>query len=221
MWPRPQQPGHPSATSGNSENALAFSRKATASVIAHATDRVAGRAAQGGRGRSRRAAHGLFPVFMSPILRQRRRSGFEPERSSAAKLSPSRNGRSSPRPRPRSSKWACALPPAATRLRALVRERQDLAAFWRDRDKALVEALSKPEGQRNADAHRMKSASRSPTSEAGSPPSPDPSGQRVSRICGAGEPEASHGGGRSESAASDEALVFWLDRREKRAMSLR
>jgi CHAT domain-containing protein len=35
-------------------------------------------------------------------------------------------------------------------LAALVRERQDLSTFWRDRDKALIEALSKPEGQRNA-----------------------------------------------------------------------
>ena len=35
-------------------------------------------------------------------------------------------------------------------LNALVRERQDLSAFWRNRDKALVEALSKPQGQINA-----------------------------------------------------------------------
>ena len=32
----------------------------------------------------------------------------------------------------------------------LVRERQDFTALWRVRDKALIEALSKPEGQRNA-----------------------------------------------------------------------
>ena len=35
-------------------------------------------------------------------------------------------------------------------LAVLVRERQDLTALWRVRDKALIEALSKPEGQRNA-----------------------------------------------------------------------
>jgi CHAT domain-containing protein len=35
-------------------------------------------------------------------------------------------------------------------LATLVRERQDLAAFWPKRDKALVEALAKPEGQRDA-----------------------------------------------------------------------
>src|SRR5208337_2746873 len=34
-------------------------------------------------------------------------------------------------------------------LAALVRERQDLSAIWHERDKALVVALSKPEGQRN------------------------------------------------------------------------
>ena len=31
----------------------------------------------------------------------------------------------------------------------LIRERQDLAAFRRERDKALVSAVSKPEGQRD------------------------------------------------------------------------
>jgi hypothetical protein len=30
------------------------------------------------------------------------------------------------------------------KLAALVRERQDLSAFWRDRDKAFIAALGKP-----------------------------------------------------------------------------
>jgi CHAT domain-containing protein len=34
-------------------------------------------------------------------------------------------------------------------LAALVRESQDLSALWRDRDKALVEALAQPQAQRN------------------------------------------------------------------------
>ena len=34
-------------------------------------------------------------------------------------------------------------------LASLVRERQDLAAAWRDRDKALLDAVSHPEGQQN------------------------------------------------------------------------
>ncbi len=33
-----------------------------------------------------------------------------------------------------------------------MRERQDLSAFWRDRDKALIAALSQPQGQQNATA---------------------------------------------------------------------
>src|SRR5260370_40226817 len=37
-------------------------------------------------------------------------------------------------------------------LAALVRERQDLSAFWRDHDKALLAALSKPQGQQNPTA---------------------------------------------------------------------
>jgi tetratricopeptide (TPR) repeat protein/CHAT domain-containing protein len=34
-------------------------------------------------------------------------------------------------------------------LTALIRERQDLSAAWRDKDKMLVDSLAKPEGQRN------------------------------------------------------------------------
>jgi hypothetical protein len=37
-------------------------------------------------------------------------------------------------------------------LAALVRERQDLSAFWRDRDKALLAALSTPQGQQSPTA---------------------------------------------------------------------
>jgi CHAT domain-containing protein/Tfp pilus assembly protein PilF len=54
------------------------------------------------------------------------------------------------------SSTAAALQQMALRFAAaggdlanLIREQQDLAAFWRDRDKALVEALSSPENQRN------------------------------------------------------------------------
>ena len=35
-------------------------------------------------------------------------------------------------------------------LGALVRNSQDLTSFWRERNKALIEALAKPDGQRNA-----------------------------------------------------------------------
>ena len=35
-------------------------------------------------------------------------------------------------------------------LAALVRERQDLSAFRRDRDKALLAAIAKPQGQQNS-----------------------------------------------------------------------
>jgi hypothetical protein len=37
-------------------------------------------------------------------------------------------------------------------LAALVRERQDLSAFWRERDKALLAGLSTPEGQQSPTA---------------------------------------------------------------------
>ena len=57
-------------------------------------------------------------------------------------------------------------------LADLVRESQDLAAAWREKDKALVAALSKPEGQQDRAAiesiaqgdrrHRKHGSRRSP-----------------------------------------------------------
>ena len=104
-----------SASSGNGENALAYSRKATAAVIAHAASETTGAQHKRG-GRSRRAARELLCSSCRQSCGGGAEADASPRRSSAAKLSTSRNGRSSPRPRPRSSKWACALPPAAMRL---------------------------------------------------------------------------------------------------------
>jgi hypothetical protein len=47
------------------------------------------------------------------------------------------------------SKWACALRPVPMRFQPSSARRQDLSALWRDRDNALLGAVSKAGGQRN------------------------------------------------------------------------
>ena len=84
-------------------------------------------------------------------------------------------------------------------LGTLIRESQDLSARWRDRNNALIEAVSKPEGQRNPAAIdtvrremadiETKLAANAARLEQGIP-----------RLCGARQSEAVEGRGRADAA---------------------
>jgi CHAT domain-containing protein/tetratricopeptide (TPR) repeat protein len=134
---------------GDSERALAYSRKATAAVIAHAATETTGAQRKEGTGGlvEQRADYFVRHVANLAARAQKR---LEPE----AQLG---------REALTMAQWAKQSAAAAAvqqmglrfaagndALAALVRERQDLSALWRDHDKALIEALSKPEGQHNA-----------------------------------------------------------------------
>jgi CHAT domain-containing protein/Tfp pilus assembly protein PilF len=129
-----------SAVAGNTAQALIFSRKASAAIIAgeqHAGTRSFGEErADYFRGHVANLAiaarEGIEPA---PALG---REGFDISQwalqSSAG-----------------AAVQAMALRFAAedSALALLVRQQQDLAAFWRERNKALIQALSKPQGQQN------------------------------------------------------------------------
>jgi tetratricopeptide (TPR) repeat protein len=140
-----------SASSGNSENALAYSRKATAGVIAHAAAETIGAQHKEGAGGlvEQRAGYFVRHVANLAAAAQER---IEPE----AKLG---------REALVMAQWAKQTAAAAAvqqmslrfaagtdALAALVRERQDLSAFWRDRDNALLATRSKPQGQQTPTA---------------------------------------------------------------------
>ena len=140
-----------SASSGNSENALAYSRKATASVIAHAATDTTGAQQKEGAGGLVEQRTDYFVGHVANLAAAAHER-LEP----AAKLS---------REALAMAQWAKQSAAAAAvqqmglrfaagtdALAALVRERQDLSAFWRDRDKALLAALAKPQGQQNPTA---------------------------------------------------------------------
>jgi CHAT domain-containing protein/Tfp pilus assembly protein PilF len=137
-----------SASSGNSENALSYSRKATASVIAHAATETTGARHKEGAGGLVEQRTDYFVRHVTNLAAEAR-TRIEPE----AKL-----GREALVMAQWAKQSAAAVAVQQMGLRfaagsdalgALVRQRQDLSALWRERDKALIEALSKPEGQRN------------------------------------------------------------------------
>jgi len=132
---------------GNSDNALAFSRKATAAVIAHAATQASG-AQQQEKSAGLVEQRADYFRFHVANLAAAARKGIEPDAALG------REGLEIAQWAAQSSA-AAALQQMATRsasggaLAGLVREKQDLAALWRDRDKRLIEALSKPETQQN------------------------------------------------------------------------
>ncbi len=138
-----------SASSGNSENALAYSRKATAAVIAHAAAEITGTQRNEGAGGLVEQRTGYFVRHLANLAIAARKR-LEPEATlgrEALAIAQWTN----------QSSAAAAVQQLGLRFAAnndalavLVRERQDFTALWRVRDKALIEALSKPEGQRNA-----------------------------------------------------------------------
>jgi CHAT domain-containing protein/Tfp pilus assembly protein PilF len=130
---------------GDPANAVAFSREATAAIIAHATLGDTG-------GRQPRESGGLIEqrggFFISHVasLAGAVRAGTDTSAAlgkEAFEIAQWAN----------QSSTAAAVQQLSPRfgaaddmLAGLVRQKQDLTAFWRERDKALVQALSKLEG---------------------------------------------------------------------------
>jgi CHAT domain-containing protein/tetratricopeptide (TPR) repeat protein len=132
---------------GKGADALAYSRKATAAVIAHAATETSGAHQEGASGLVEQRAD-LFVRHVASLAAAAQKR-LEPE----AKLG---------REALVMAQWAKHSAAAAAvqqmglrfaagtdALAVLVRERQDLSAFWHDRDKALLAALAKPQSQQN------------------------------------------------------------------------
>jgi CHAT domain-containing protein len=140
-----------SASSGNSENALAYSRKATASVIAHAaTETIRAQRQEGAGGLVEQRAD--FFVRHVANLAAAAQKGLEPEaqlgREALVMTQWAKQSATAAAVQQMGLRFAV----GSDALAALVRERQDLSAFSRERDKALLAALSKPQDQQNPTA---------------------------------------------------------------------
>jgi len=132
----------------NTEDALAYSRKATASVIAHASVESSGT-------QQTESTAGLVEqrtdYFVRDVtnLAAAVRKRIEPEadlgREALIMAQWAKQSAAAAAVQQMGLRFAA----GTDALAALVRERQDLSAFWRDRDKALLAALTKPQGQQD------------------------------------------------------------------------
>jgi tetratricopeptide (TPR) repeat protein len=129
---------------GESGSALAYSRKATAAVLAHRTAESTGSPQTGAAGGLRRNSY--FQRHVANLAGAARKES-EPAASLAHEALEVAQWASQ-------SSAAAAVQQMSTRfasgpgaLGSLVRESQDLAAAWREQDKTLLDALSNPEGR--------------------------------------------------------------------------
>jgi CHAT domain-containing protein/tetratricopeptide (TPR) repeat protein len=136
---------------GNSENALAYSRQATASVIAHAATETTGAQRTEGAGGliEQRRLYFVRHVANLAAAAQKR---LEPEAQLGREALTMAQWANQSAAAAAVQQMGLRFAAGTDALAALVRARQDLSAFWRDRDKALIAALAKPQGQQNPTA---------------------------------------------------------------------
>jgi hypothetical protein len=134
---------------GDTEDALTHSRQATASVIAHAAVQTTGaQQAEGATGLvGRRADYFVRHVAnLAAAARERLRPQAELGREALGMAQWAKQSAAAAAVQQLGLRFAA----GSDALAALVRERQDLSAFWRDRNRALLAALAKPQGQQSA-----------------------------------------------------------------------
>lgn len=134
------------AANGNAAKAVDYSRKATVAVINHATTETLGVRQQQGAGGLVEQNSGYFLRHVANLY-VANGTDAAPELANEALVAAQWSVQSS---------TAAAVQQLGIRLAsggdamaALVREQQDLSALWRERDKALVAAVSRPERQQD------------------------------------------------------------------------
>jgi CHAT domain-containing protein/Tfp pilus assembly protein PilF len=140
-----------SASSGNSESALVYSRKATASVIAHAAAETGGAQQKEGAGGlvEQRANYFVHHVANLAAAAQKR---IEPEAQLGREALVMAQWAKQSAAAAAVQQMGLRFAGGSDALAALVRERQDLSAFRRERDKALLAALATAQGQQSPTA---------------------------------------------------------------------
>jgi CHAT domain-containing protein/Tfp pilus assembly protein PilF len=136
------------ARSGNTENALAYSRKATASVITHATTEATSAQYREGEGGLVEKGSDYFIRHVTSVAAAARKR-IEPEAQLGREAFVMAQWAKQSAAAAAVAQLGARFAAGTGALAALVRERQDLAAFRRDRDRALLAALAKPQAEQN------------------------------------------------------------------------
>jgi len=133
---------------GNIENTLTFSRRATAAVIVHATAEAADAEQEANSAGLVEQRAYYFRRHVGNLAAATRK-GIEPEAALGAEALEMAQWASHSSAAAAVGQMSARFASGSGALAALVRESQDLSAAWRDKDKQLLDALSKPEGQRD------------------------------------------------------------------------
>jgi CHAT domain-containing protein/Tfp pilus assembly protein PilF len=135
-------------SSGDSANALAYSRKATASVIAHASAEATGAGLRESAGGlvEQRSDYFLRHVNNLAVAIQKR---LEPEAELGREAFVMAQWAKQSAAATAIQQMGLRFAAGTDALAALVRERQDLSVFRQSREKLLLEALGKPQGEQN------------------------------------------------------------------------
>jgi hypothetical protein len=136
---------------GKIENALTFSRRATEAVIAHAAAESPGAQMKADLGGLVEQRASFFRRHVSNLA-VAAREGTERESVLGREALEIAQWASHSSAAAAVGQMSARFATGNGAFAALVRERQDLSAAWRDKDKRLLDALSKPEGQRDGTA---------------------------------------------------------------------
>jgi tetratricopeptide (TPR) repeat protein/CHAT domain-containing protein len=137
-----------SSAAGNTEAALAFSRKATASFIAQAVAEAPTAHSGQGSGDLIDQRTNIFDHHVANTA-VAARQGIEPAPALGREAFEVAQRASHSSAAAALQQMAARLGSGSDALAGLVRESQDLTAAWRDRDKKLLDAIGKPEGQQD------------------------------------------------------------------------
>jgi CHAT domain-containing protein len=135
------------AARGNVKAALDWSRQSTRGLLAAAATAVAGDA-QGGQGCLVEQRSGFF-THHAGMLAAAGRAGIEPMPALTAEAFETAQWANHSAAALALQQMGARFAAGTDKLAALVREKQDLVALARDRDKSLTEAMSKPEAQQD------------------------------------------------------------------------
>jgi hypothetical protein len=143
-------------SAGERDLALAFSRKATAAVLAHAATGDVGSEKAGGAGGLIMQRAGYFVNHVANLAAAGR-AGLEPMPALGGEAFEIGQWAEQSSAGAAVQQMALRFSSGDSAVAKLVREHQDLAATWRSQDKTLVAALSKPEAQqKSAETERLR-----------------------------------------------------------------
>jgi tetratricopeptide (TPR) repeat protein len=131
---------------GESGSALVYSRKATAAVLAHRTAESTGAPQTGAVGGLVEPRASYFQRHVANLAVAARK-GIEPAASLAREAIEVAQWASQSSVAGAVQQMGARFASGADALASLVRDSQDLAAAWRDKDKALLDAVSNAEGR--------------------------------------------------------------------------